>query len=284
MVKNIDDNERVVLIGYFSSNKTKTWMFDVFEFFMDLAHQKNFPVNEFSFDGKDGTIISGSCRRKGKKYQEFLTWLKSNDPKEGKGIGLSHFNQNDYMIFSQFQLLLNNSIKEKGYGYVGLQLTSAAFQDSEEIYEFSKEIFKKLASIVNIKQGFIRKFDKKKAPLMYYHDSTSMASLSKAEEEEIENWVANGKQFESLVRGVYWGNLLTDGHFDKSEIRKSHICKQLEQECGSKVYQLNDELVLLCAPEDLARKDVTEKKLRKYIKAVETVLLANEVKLLSMLN
>lgn len=101
--------------------------------------------------------------------------------------------------------------------------------------------------------GFFHVYYGGKYPGIYFRQGTSSQHLSRAEIQNCKEWGTIGQKRQNLIRGVYWGNLLTQTHWGGSPERRQRLATRLATECGASVCDVSD-MLFFSAPFSLIRR------------------------------
>jgi hypothetical protein len=88
-------------------------------------------------------------------------------------------------------------------------LASATQQDGT--LAFFVALIRKVEKLVNVRYGLIQPMDKEKRGGLYFANVFS-EHLSQAERQDLHLWLGSNVEYSRKIRGVYWGNLITDDH------------------------------------------------------------------------
>ncbi|MHC4758999.1 MAG: hypothetical protein ACYTE8_10110 [Planctomycetota bacterium] len=92
-------------------------------------------------------------------------------------------------------------------------------------------------------------------PFAYFEDMPTSAYLTDREREDARIWEKQGSKFKTLVRDVYWGNVISRSHWGKDKEKEQYLLKELGKECKDNVFWIDKETLFFCAPFDICPKD-----------------------------
>jgi hypothetical protein len=227
------------------------------EFGQVLTHFDLWPV-----DDKTQT----SMLRYIKQNQRLLT--EAFNSKNYKGIDF--FSKDKESFWSPFYLsLLTDDIlsarflgmgrgDEIIYGTVLMRRLLYSIKERNVQLSISKQFIDDIKSIIHFGYGVVTVMEEKKYPHDYFRNSPSSPALTTDEEREVKIWIREGHRFETIIRDIYWGNVLTKKHWGSDIAKEKYLLKSLEHECQNNIFWIDDETLFFCAPFDICPQDDTK--------------------------
>jgi len=184
-----------------------------------------------------------------------------NEEPSAVGISKKGF-ETDYGIFV-FQSKLENVLK------------------NNSVPDLSMRILKDISLSINVKYGIVTVMEGRKYPGMYFYNSACSRYLDDDEEQEVTTWRMEGYRFDSIVRKIYWGNIISPGHWNNDKSKEKYLLTELKHECEGKVFWINDDILFFCAPFDISECETNKPKFQQFQKTIAHILTDIGVELLA---
>ncbi|MBK8268339.1 MAG: hypothetical protein IPK83_08570 [Planctomycetes bacterium] len=97
----------------------------------------------------------------------------------------------------------------------------------QELSGICRSVFDHINGVLGISQGLVHCMRANQYPTLYFDDAPYSPHLSDAEEENVRLWEVSRHHSREVVRGVFWGNLLTSGHWAHSNSKRDAIVADL---------------------------------------------------------
>ena len=99
-----------------------------------------------------------------------------------------------------------------------LMLAPPAYQalaKSGEADLYFLELFREVESFIDVRYGLVNAMPSDKLPALYF-SNISTNTLSTSDRNDLSIWRRCGHLYQKKIRGVYWGNLITDLHLGEN--------------------------------------------------------------------
>jgi hypothetical protein len=214
-----------------------------------------------------------------KRNQDRLKKAITNEA--AKGIDFYATGKDGDFIEAPLSFGFVNLKEEKGYGIVTMRCKVNILKKSHTGLHLSHQFIKDMNSLVDVKYGLVHMMQGRKYPGLYFLDSTSSIYLTIQEEKNVERWRKEGSRFESIVRGIYWGNIWSRSHWHNSKAKEKHLMKELEHECQGNVLWINKYTVFFCAPFDISDCKEYQSKLNEFRCRIHKICMNYDIEVLS---
>lgn len=257
MYEQAKDQVRFCHVIYFTSVFSQKWMEIFNKIALKYAAHVGRELTHFEFWPRDNKTRC-SLLRYIKRNQARL----SDESQCSVYKGISFYSKEKDLFWSPFfisivkkdQLLIKmGKMKDvviyDDYGSVIIDcdLNYLKNNNSECIF-FSKQFLEDIKVITDLGYGVISAMEVNKYPRDYFRNSPSSPELTYEEEQEVQIWRREGHRFETLVRDIYWGNVLTRKHWGYDEAREQILLDVLKRECGDRVFWIDENTLFFCAP------------------------------------
>lgn len=184
------------------------------------------------------------------------------------------------IVMSPVSVGLRNSQGFKGYGVVFSQFEAALLIGGGKCSDFLRRFIIDLNGLLEVGYGLVTLMKGKKYPGVYFNDLTASVYLSPEEKENAKIWESEGSRFKTIVRGAYWGNILSRRHWGHNKARERRLIEALKRHCEENVFWIDDEIVFFCAPFDIADQRVTEKTSNEFTRKLHDIFVENGLEVL----
>jgi hypothetical protein len=256
MLVDINEELHFCQVIYFASVRSQNWMEQFSKIALKYATELGRVLTHFTFWSHDYKIDYPTLRYI-KRNQGRLTQAFGNELY--KGIDFYSLDEGQRFILAPYyiSLVTKDSFLLKDIGRYGIVLIDCKL-DSLKAHtaevSISREFLNDMKSIVNPRYGAVTVMQWKKIPESYFRNSTS-AYLTPEEHQEVKIWEREGCRFETIVRDVYWGNVLTRNHWGNSKAKEQYLLKTIEHECRGNTFWIDENTLFFCAPFDICPQD-----------------------------
>jgi len=132
------------------------------------------------------------------------------------------------------------------------------------LFDFCQTILQDVSSMANVRYGLVTVMQGRKYPGMYFLDSACSTYLSEDEDKEVEIWRKESCRFETIVRKIYWGNVISRSHWGNDKAKEKYLLTKLQHECKGNVFWIDDDTIFFCAPFDISQCVTNQSKFRKF--------------------
>jgi hypothetical protein len=127
----------------------------------------------------------------------------------------------------------------------------------EALWPFMPSVVTELEHIADVRYGLVHIMPHDKSPFDYFEDNPSSENLTSAEKANLEQWRwgRQGSLYQSLMRDVYWGNLITLQHcpgYSSAQDLATDIQAAIP---GVSVSLLSDEKLFFSLPLDMSESE-----------------------------
>jgi hypothetical protein len=220
---------------YFTQPPVNGFLYKLWELIQFIMQKEKKDITYWEFSTAEKTKIRhGSSLNNGnavfnrniiKKYDGDIFYLAVLSMKNGTDI-LKHADVN--ITFSKFNELFK-------YGFVYLQI----LKEKQNLFDYALKMIKDCFSIVKIEYGLVCEMEKDKLPNAYFNELGS-DKLSKEDRDNMLLWRKNKINFNTLIRELYIGNILTSKHLNNERKNLIVFEKEIKDLCV-KTEWLNDD-------------------------------------------
>ncbi len=140
------------------------------------------------------------------------------------------------------------------YGTVLIDCALSFLEEHSSQIAFSQHFMNDINSMVDSGYGALIAMPWKKIPTSYFRNSTSYY-LEPEEKQEVEIFRREGHRFQTIVRDVYWGNVLSRRHWGNDKAKEEYLLEAIEQECRGNVFWVDENTLFFCAPFGICPQD-----------------------------
>jgi hypothetical protein len=215
-----------------------------------------------------------------KRNQERLTQAFGS----GMFKGISFYSKDEKSFWSPFYLSLVTedilSLRDIGmgrgdeiiYGTALMRCRLNSLKKHTTELCISKQFLLDIKSIVNTGYGIVTAMQEGKYPHDYFRNSASSLYLTPDESKEIEMWRRKGHRFQTMVRNIYWGNVLSRSHWRNNKAKEKYLLTGLQHECGDNVIWIDNNTLFFCAPYDILDYEQDESKKEQFQNNIRSIL------------
>jgi len=263
---------------YFSARRTKFWVQPYWDFSIKYASKLSREVTHFAPDRYDNKSWRCKVYRYIKRNHKYLL---------GKGVDqalrtLAFYSLGDDgdFVMSPWFTSLSNSQSDRLYGTVFMHCQENIFVKVHKDIDFFLHFIEDLNSLVKIEYGLIHLMEGKKYPGLYFGDLPASGYLSKEENHNAKTWEKEGHRFRTIVRDIYWGNVLSKSHWGNDKHKQDYLVARLKNECGDNVFWIDKDTIFFCAPFDISQCVTNQSKFRKFQRNIGSIFADIGTKLL----
>jgi len=264
MPGDVNEELRFCLVIYFLSVRSQSWMELFSEVALKYATELERFLTHFEFWPKDN-----------KTRTSVLQYIKRNQKRLTKAFnsgiyrGISFYSKDEGLFWSPLYLSLvtkeplllriagmEDSIVYYDYGTLLMDCKLDYLKDrNTELSIVSKHFLHDIKPVVNLGYGFVTVMQERKYPRFYFINSASSPDLAPKEEQESRIWEREGRRFQTIMRDIYWGNVLTRSHWGNDKAKEEYLLKAIEHECKGNVSWIDENTLFFCAPFDVCTQD-----------------------------
>lgn len=249
-------------VMYFPAMRHKSWVEPFCAVAAKYAGEFGREVTHFVPDPYDNMRWRSKTYRYIKRNYKHLTQPKVDSIL--KTLEFYSVGSDNDLLMSPLLISLNNTQKDKNYGTVFMQCQTSVFEDTSEVVDFSRRFIGDVNLIVKIEYGLVCLMRGNKYPGLYFGDLAASTHLTDEEEKNAKVWEKQGSQFQTLVRDVYWGNVLSKAHWGNNSIRKRSLLQRLKRVCEENVFSIDEKSLFFCAPFDILDSIRSQRKLTEF--------------------
>jgi hypothetical protein len=242
----------ITLVFYYTDFIPHSWLPNLWQIIEKLTQQLNYQITHFGFRRYDG---SGSSR----PYKNILRNKKKLfDENSGEDIKQIHIYSCEESIDwfdAPFIVSVVNQYDDRGYNTLVIQSDLLRVELVENIANTIKGIIGDLLSLINSQYGFIDIIPSSKCPAFFYYNGPPSADYAEEEKNAINVWREEGKRFQTIMRDIYWGNILTRSHWGNNKAKEEYLLKAIEHECKENVFWIDENTLFFCAPFEICPQD-----------------------------
>jgi hypothetical protein len=256
-----DENRRLCFcqVLYFSSVVSEKWMELFSKVALKSATKFGKVVTHFRFWPKDNKTHCSSLQYIKRNQKRLIHAFSS-----GTFKGIDFYSKDEKLFWlplnisfvnKDVYLLRETKGKERifydNYGTALIRCRTDYLISLTEGATISKQFVFDLKSIVKPAYGVVTIMQQGKDPCSYFRDYAGTTQLTTEEDKEMKAFYREGHRFETIIRDIYWGNVLTKKHWGNDKTKEKHLLKVLEHECQSNIFWIDGETLFFCAPFDI---------------------------------
>jgi len=176
---------------------------------------------------------------------------------------------------------LRNSQASKGYGTVFMQCRRDLLALLGEGKHFLEKTIRELNSVVKTDYGLVTVMRGNQYPGVYFGDVPASIHLTEEQERNAELWHKEGARFGTLVREVYWGNVLSGSHWRNDRAKEAFLVAELQRECAGNVFRVDEETIFFCAPFDILEWESRTRQMQRFRSRVRRILQNTSIEVLT---
>jgi hypothetical protein len=174
------------------------------------------------------------------------------------GVDFYSIEDKDMFIGAPFYLSLvtKDSFLQKDmkYGILIMECKLDYLREHTNILKIPNQFLNDIKSIMDPINGTVTVMQRGKMPSFYFRNSMS-SDLTTEEKQEVKIWEREGHRFETIVRDIYWGNVITRKHWGNDKTKEGYLLKAIKQECKENVFWIDENTLFFCAPFEICVQD-----------------------------
>ncbi len=221
----IMNKSSVCILLYFQKFRSRNWPEGFAEFAGQVASSLGATITHFSLN-YDGSLYQ-------LKKERLYRFLSANTAKlkavldHRKLLNLFYYQSPDADVIHNSLLTISVNISKTRSDcpykqvYIEFPQDWVTSTDGEDA-EFVSSLLERADALIDCQYGFATKMLRAKLPAIYFAD-VYVSTLSRAEILNLAVWLNHRKEFTHKIRGLYWVNLLGNGHINEANNANSLI-------------------------------------------------------------
>lgn len=243
-------------VVYFSSVRTQNWMEQFHRVALKYATELGRVLTRFNF-----------CPKHNRTRCPSLRYIKRNHERLTKGFsdgaykGITFYSEDEGVFWSPFYLSLETRepllLRIPGieditvhynYGTVLMRYASKLLKGCTAEVDISRDFLRDIESIAEPVYGAVTVMPQEKDPCSYFREHVGTPHLTPEEDHEMKAYHREGHRFQTIMRDIYWGNVITRSHWGNDKAKEQYLLKALENECRGNVHWIDENTLFFCAP------------------------------------
>lgn len=249
-------SKSLITTVYFNQFKSLSWVSWLDEQSNRIANELGMSVSHFDFRRLDKNVSKNGYKYKHRNLLYFenngqlitdLTFycLDKGEQYFGSRLSITVRVQNKDNRFSVLIFQIDESLLRKHTpDFFCYDLLCLARKESADIF------------------GLVHVMENDKFPVLYFLDAPYSRELTKGERDEAKIWGTEGRAFGTIVRNIYWGNVITRAHWGNDPKKEKYLLTELQHECQGNVEWIDKDTVYFHAPFGIL--NYTEDQMEEY--------------------
>jgi hypothetical protein len=183
------------------------------------------------------------------KYNDDLFYLTVFFMKNGTNV----------LVHPDVDVSFKKYYTNRNYGMIYLQI----LKQQQDIFSYAIKLIKDCFSMIKIEYGFICEMERMKLPYAYFHDIGS-DKLTEEDRNNMRIWIKNRSYFNSIIRELYMGNILTTKHLNNDRRNLLLLEKEIK-DLGIKTEWINDDTLFFLDEKLMSNDDNVRDKVKAMI-------------------
>ena len=141
------------------------------------------------------------------------------------------------------------------------------------------ELIDDMETIVRYQYGFVDLIQGRKYPALYYSGSASSQYLTPKEKKDVETWRKYGWKYPTLIRDIYWANVISKSHWGHDKQKENYLSTELKHECEDNVQWIDKDTLYFHAPFDIL--DYEEDKMEEFRQRIYKLMADCDIEVLA---
>jgi hypothetical protein len=222
--------EYICISSYFSAVNHRNWAGWFWELARAYGKRLEVDLSDFVFETYDYAAFGGEKQMDDTAATAQL--LAEAERGYVMKVGVSAAPDQVVHTLSPFTMWAEDCRRQRGYGIVYLQFAPDLLDDAATGLQLATLTASELGNGLDIRYGILHRMGAGDLPDAYFGGASMLAPTPQQEQELLE-WDAKSPYFQSMIRDIYWGNFITDGHWQGDADCREQLLGELRAAAGA---------------------------------------------------
>jgi hypothetical protein len=240
----------VNIVSYFNQVLESNWVDGFTLKAKSVAEKYKRKISHFDFRTLDKT-----GPRKGYKFikRNFKYLNEKGFGSKVESLCYYCLNEGEVYFDSPLTFVIRPCRENKTYGVLIIQIHTKLF--TQEISENYFDILSDIRANIGTQYAFVHIMQNEKYPVLYFLDAPYSSKLNDNERNMAGIWERNGYRFPSILRDIFWGNIICRTHWKGDKKKEIYLLTELKHECKGNIHWIDPDTLYFQAPFDICFHD-----------------------------